>query len=282
MKLSTPIPFQEAVGQLAGKQIIPSDLSSLEWSGVPQQLRDRAFFSARVTNAQFLQGAKDKIDSILNPRTVQRTDRVTPDNPEGFVTEGINPATARAELKQLLQEIGYQPDADKRGTIQDLSSDRRLNLIIKTNLEMAQGYGGWLQGQDPAVLRAYPAQELFRLEDRKEPRDWLSRWQGAGGRLFGGRMIALKSDSVWTEISAFGNPYPPFDFNSGMWVRPVARQEAMSLGLAVPDSQPSTLDTFNSSLQSSVEHLDEDLQEALRISFGDLITIVKGVAKWVS
>jgi hypothetical protein len=40
----------------------------------------------------------------------------------------------------------------------------------------------------------------------------------AGGQIFGGRMIALKSDPIWTAISAFGTPYPPFDYNSGMWV----------------------------------------------------------------
>ena len=135
------------------------------------------------------------MESILNPVQEKRADRITPTNPEGYVTEGLNPASARAELKQILQSIGYNP-GDKAGGIQDLGSDARINLQIKMNVESAQGYGSYLQGQAEGAIDAFPAQELFRAEDREEPRNWPTRWMQAGGQSFGGRMIALKNDQI--------------------------------------------------------------------------------------
>ena len=38
-------------------------------------------------------------------------------------------------------------------------------------------------------------------------------------------MVALKEDPVWTRISRFGQPWPPFDFNSGMGVEDVSHDE---------------------------------------------------------
>ena len=44
-------------------------------------------------------------------------------------------------------------------------------------------------------------------------------------------MIALKGDPIWTHISAFHLPFPPFDIDSGMDVDGVPREEAEKLGL---------------------------------------------------
>lgn len=44
-------------------------------------------------------------------------------------------------------------------------------------------------------------------------------------------MVALKTSPIWVELSRFGYPYPPFDFNSGMWVRPVSDDDCEALGL---------------------------------------------------
>ena len=160
-------PFAEALSQLSRRTPQAADLSSSQWADVPLALRERAFFSARVTNAQYLQNIKDRVESILNPRTVQRDGRP--------VTEGLNLASARAELKLVLQSIGYNP-GEKAGGLEDLSSDARLNLQLKQNVESAQGFGNFLQGQAEGALDAFPAQELFRAEDREEPRNWPTRW----------------------------------------------------------------------------------------------------------
>ena len=113
----------------------------------------------------------------------------------------------------------------------DLSSDSRLNLIIETNTQMAYGYGQYAAQQDPVLLDAFPCLELYRLEQRIEKRDWRARWLAAGGHLYNKRMIARKDSPIWSSISRFNTPYPPFDFNSGMWTRNISRKTASNLGI---------------------------------------------------
>ena len=215
--------FLEAVVKQLARTVTPSPMSAAQWAEIPTAIRERSLFSARVTNTRHLQTLKDKIDMILAPRT-ERNDDGT------LATRGMDIATARRDIKDLLTAINYDPGADE-GTIKDLGSDQRIELQLKQNVESAQGFGNFVQGTAPGVIDAYPAQELFRAEDRMEPRDWEQRWQDAGGQMFGGRMIAMKSSPIWEAISAFGVAWPPFDYGSGMWVRDVDRDEAIALGL---------------------------------------------------
>jgi hypothetical protein len=142
-----------------------------------------------------------------------------------------------------------------------LSSDGRINLVLRTNTQMMQGEGWWLQGQDAAVLDEFPAQELFRAEARVKERDWIQRFRLAGqqtGDPMGtgwtitsdGKMIALKNHPIWQKLSdpslfpdGLGNPWPPFAFSSGMDVRDVDRDTAESIGIIQPGQivQPMTL-----------------------------------------
>ncbi len=266
-------PFKEALNKLASRTPRAADLSSSEWADVPLALRERAFFSARVTNARLLQDIKDRVEAILNPRTVERDGRE--------VTEGMTITSARAELKQILQGIGYNP-GEKAGTIQDLSSDARLNLVLKTNVESAQGYGNYLQGQAPGALDEFPAQELFRAEEREDERPWPTIWMQAGGEIFpGGRMVALKDDNIWTEISRWGTPWPPFDYNSGMWVRDVSRSETEQLGLLEPGELfDPVVEKFNEKLKASTRGLSPELLASLKKSFGDQVVITGDAIKW--
>lgn len=266
MIFKTPIPFEEALQSRQVKALLPTTLSSGELMEIAPDLRERSMFSARTVNAEHLQRISDKIDTILNPVS------------EDGRTVGLDWATARLELKQGLRSDGYLPDPDQFGTLKDLSSDVRLNTIIKTNVEMAQGYGQFAQGQDEAVLDQWPAQELFRAEGRKVPRDWESIWREHGGESFGGRMIALKDDPIWTEISAFGLPYPPFDFGSGMWVRDIDRTEAESLGLLNADQRVEPQSRgFNADLQMTPAVRDEALMSALMQDVGDKYSLTDGV-----
>lgn len=275
-------PFAEALAKLSSRTPQAADLSSSQWADVPLALRERAFFSARVTNVQYAQQLKDLAESILNPVQIRREDRVTPQNPEGFVTVGENMATAREKARAALAGFSYDP-GEKAGGIQDLSSDARLNLQLKTNVESAQGFGNFLQGQAEGALDAFPAQELFRAEDREEPRNWPTRWMQAGGQIFNGRMIALKSDAVWEAISAFGTPYPPFDFNSGMWVRDIDRLEAIDLGLmSETDSAEPVVEKFNAKLEASVQNIEPDLLKSLKESFGDKVVAEGGRVRWAA
>lgn len=227
----------------AVKSVLPTELRSDLLSTLPAEIRERALFSAGVTNAELLDHINKGIEEILR----------------GEKTE----AQVREELINL----------DKFMTDTELSKNGRLDLVINTNVDLARGFGQWMQGQRPAILDVYPAQELFRSEDRNEPRDWPERWAAAGGDFFPGdsdypegRMIALKNDPIWTEISAFGLPYAPFDFNSGMDVEDIDRDEAEELGLLTADDTVEPEErSFNEDLQASPDIASDALVSAMEV-----------------
>jgi hypothetical protein len=209
MIFSAPISFAEALQSRAVRSVLPTDLSSAELAKISSDLLERALFSARVTSAEYLQAIKDVLDQYIDGK--------------------IDLASARLQLQQKLDSLGYRPLPDEEGKMTDLSSDARVNLVLRTNAQMAAGYGHWIQGQNKLVLSHWPAQELVRVAPRRVPRNWVQRWSDAGGKFYQGRMIAKKNDDIWVRINRFGYPYPPFDYNSGMGVRDIDRDTALSL-----------------------------------------------------
>lgn len=248
MILTTPIPFRDAVTMHARRGVMPTSLRSADLQRLDASILRASFFSSQTTQRWLLDGYKSRIQALIDPQRVQRPDRVTPENPQGYVTEGLSEAELRTQIKELLASMDYQPAASKAGTIQDLSSNQRIELVIRTNAEMAQSHGYWEQGQARELLDAFPAQELVRVEDRNDKRTWVQRWRAAGGTVYPGkspglplepgfsegRLIARKDSPVWASINRFGNPYPPFDFNSGVGVEDVSYDEAVKLGVMKP------------------------------------------------
>ena len=274
MIFTSPIPFDEALESVELKAILPTAASTFQLRRIAPELRARAFFSARTTNAWYLGRMHEMIGDLVGARRTA----------EGIL---LNPAEVRTQLKESLNAIGYDPEAAgvKPGSLKDLSSDARLNLIIDTQEKMAAGYGSWAQGQNAAVLDQWPAQELYRAEGRKEPRDWISCWRDVGGQFYGGgRMIALKNDQIWTRVSAFGLPYPPFDFNSGMDVADVTRDEAIDFGLIDRDTKIQPQERpFNEGLEaaSPVER-QTALFTALLESLGPQVEFSNGAFRFLS
>jgi hypothetical protein len=254
------LPFTEAIQSLVQKNLLPTSMGSAEIRALDAGLRRQSLFSARTTITRYLDDIKATVESVINPKQVAR---VLEDGTTQMVTEGFNPATARQNLREQLRALGYQPSEREAGTIQDLASDARLNLVIKTNTEIAQGAGQFVQqNADAETVDAYPALELFRLEERKDPRDWAQRWRiaaqvagdakAAGVLEFTGRMVALKSSGIWQQLGdgaggyedTLGNPYPPFAFQSGMFTEEVSRDSAEELGLLDP-GQPAQAARFD-------------------------------------
>ncbi len=271
-------PFAAALKSLGDRNVRPTSMTSAELRAASVSMRQQSFFSAQTLLEDYLDAAKESVLSLLHPTTEQRADRVTAENPEGNVTVGLNDAYARTKLRELLKQLGYAPDAADAGTIKDLSSDARIQLVLRTNKELAQGQGNWLNSQRTGVLESFPADELFRLEDRAVKRDWLTRWRLAGDQTGdpigtgwtvtpGGRMIALKNHEIWNWIGsselfedALDVVWPPFAFNSGMWVRDVSRKECEEIGLmdaadAAPEPQniASALSAFVGKLSKYAE-----------------------------
>lgn len=262
-------PLPEAVRRIAAKTPVASRLRTAEWSRVPLALRERAQFSAGVESVRLLGTIQDKLEKRI-----------------GMVQEEVAGGTAHVDrssfigdLRKIAQEEGLGTGT---GGLTDVSSRKRLGLVYDMQTRQAAEFARWKMGEDPDVLDAYPAQELIREEDRIVPRDWRARWAGKGGRFPMGRMVALKSDPVWAAISAFGTPWPPFDFGSGMGIEDVSREEAESLGVlpAGQKVEPQGERDFNESLEASVADVPPDLQDWMEMSFGDKVAIVDGRAEW--
>lgn len=268
---------QLAAQRLREKTPVGSPLNSAEWSQVPLALRDRAFFSAEVEKLRLLQRMQDSIQGALDMVRRGGGDGAYQTR-ERFI----------AEMQKLARAEGLDPrnrdaTADRSGTLQDITSERRLKLIYDFQQQSAQEYARWKAEQDPAVLAAYPAQEFVRVSARKVPRqNWPERWVQAGGRVYNGRMIALKNDPVWRKLSRFGTPYPPFDFGSGMGLRDIKRKDAEALGLIKPGDLPpkGAEEDFNADLQASIADLNPEYRRLLQQTFGDQIKIDGDTVHW--
>jgi len=286
MIFSSPPSLTDALKNALAKRVLAlsPDIGTQEiQNNIPAAIRQRAFFSARPPYADYLQETSTEIQRLLQPDVIVNPDGTTRAPAKG---ESISPAEVRARMKERLAALDYRPAEGEAGTIKDLSSDRRTNLIISTQLGMSRGYGNWRQSQAPAVLDLFPADELFRALDKEKPRDWVNRWNDARATLGDsttataadifdvGPFIALKNDPIWTEISAFGNPYPPFDFQSGMRVRDVSRPDAIAAGVLAPDEtvEPAQASFEDPSLEDIPESIPEPFASILRQAFASFIS----------
>jgi hypothetical protein len=271
--LLQPTPIAEAVAKLGGKSPVLSVLRTAEWAEIPAALRERAFFSAGVDWADFLQAGQGKLLDALN----FRKEKVA--HGEAFVDR----SSFIGDMRKLVIGAG-KGKGDEPKDLTDLASRARLGLIFDMQTQSAMGHARWKFEQRPAVLNAFPAQELLPSTSRFPRTDWDDRWDAAGGpRPEGarGRLVALKTDPVWTAISRFGVPWPPFDFGSKRELRDLDRAEAEELGLLTTEDELEPIEAqFNQDLQASVESLSPDMLSALQAAFGDQIEIRDGKAKW--
>lgn len=251
-----------AAEKILGKALAGSNLDTAGWSAIQAGLRDRAFFSSKVEDARILHEARRMCAEVADGKRAA--------------------SEFRRDMRTLLSRMGH-PQGD--GGLTDLYSQKRLDVLLDTNVRQARGYIQYREGCSEGALMAFPAQELVRVQAREKPRDWEERWVRAGGRFHGGRMIALKNDPIWTAISAFGTPWPPFDFNSGMGVEDIDFETAVELGLIQEDTpipEPEEMN-FNEGLEAELP-LDgiAEMDEMLRDAFGSQIEIVGNVARWNS
>jgi hypothetical protein len=231
-----PDPAAEELKLATERGVLPTSLGTAGLRAeLAAELRVKSVFLAKCSNVRYLSFVKVVIDKMA----------------AGEIGEG----QARTFLYDFLKMVDYTPDGGfpdqpagtaepaLRGTLQDLSSYRRVNLIIRTQYQLYHGRAQQLNGSDPQRLATAPAWELIRVEDRNAPRDWPARWVVAGGTLVeGGRMIALKGDPIWGELGSSGNfddaldvDHPPFAFQSGMGWEEISKWEWDHLGLTGPD-----------------------------------------------
>lgn len=201
------------------------------------------------------------------------------------IAEGnLSPAEARRLVRQTLLAAGYR--ADSPGSWGDMAQGTaRQKLILDTNVKKAAGYA-WHEAVKGDA--AHPAQRLVRKGARREPRNWQARWQQAWGSLpadekkkaLPTQFVALTDCAIWSAISRWGDPYPPFDYNSGMDVLPVDRATAISLGLIpeAPSSDPSNADADGFGMKKEItgaipEHTRDKLMAWLNSAKARLSTL---------
>lgn len=240
---------------------LPTDANSADLARLPVAIRRQALFSARL--------------NTLGP-LVQIGNDV-----KGILDGNRSASQARRDIRKALTAAGYQPPADAIGGLRDHTSRTRLDLILQQNVRAARGYGKWAADMSPIALDSWPAQELVRIMSKRNPRGtWKRRWVEAGGKLIGSRMIALKTDPIWTNINRFGVPYPPYDYGSGMGVMDIDRDQAIRLGL-ITDSQTLTPEPipFPDMATANLPDLSQmpALQDAILKVFGNNATISDSV-----
>lgn len=274
---ATPDQVSQVALEIAGDRgVLPTSLGSAEIRDrFAAEVRARAVFSSRTTSAHYLQGLKDAVDLAL----------------QGGYENDV--PMMRLRLKEELARLGYTPETGfpgdaaleippaLPGSLQDLSSDRRINLILETQISLARGASQRMRGLERGRRERYPAWELVRVYSRKTPRGeadtigWAERWTRLGGPIVpGGRFVALKDDPIWAALGdpvhyrdALGVEHPPFAYQSGMrWVE-IAKDEAESLGLlpaAVvrPMAEPTPAEALPEP-EASLRGLDEDLRRKL-------------------
>lgn len=264
-----------AAEKILQKALVGSNIDSREWNSVQAGLRDRAFFSSQVTEIQLLDAFR-----LQSAR---------------HAAGAADISKLRIELRDYMTRAGMRPGD---GTIKDLFSKARLDVILKTNVATARGFVRYANGMSPGAFAAFPAMKLLRIRQRKQGRAWDARWKAAGDSVgwkgatpdFGTR-TALKDSPIWQALGegaggyrdGLGNPYPPFAWGSGVGVVDVSRKEAIELGLITDESlrektaelekqrDEGTLPGMNDNLSASFDagHWSGDEVKFLHASFGD-------------
>lgn len=260
--ITKPMPFNEAIGFLLDKEQLPAEWNAADWREQEADFRTKAFFSAKVENARFV----DRAQGLLFDYLAKVRDDVT--TPDGVRTTALRVA-GREHFVKLMREFMLAEGMAKeeempkvnQKDVTDIRSMGRLRLIFDTNVRQSYGFGQWKQGMKPAVLRAFPAARLIRDMGVKEPRP---RHQANLGE------VRLKTDKRWAEfhndpeIGGFGVPWGPYGYNSGCTQEDVSRATAIRLGLIRADEEPQPQAiNINDGLKASIRNMDPALKAKL-------------------
>lgn len=266
--LSDPVPFDQALAFARDRVSLPTTLGHGALATLRRELGARALILARVSDARILSAVHRRVNELA--RGIQ-------ERPGDY----MDPATFRVEMQQILNLTGYQAEAGREGTISDLRSTARLNLIVDTETELAAGRAQQAADLDPDISDAFPAWELYRAtKPNGIERDWEERWRIAADQSGDttamaafeatGRMMARKDSAIWTELGSTDNfddaldtDHPPFAFNSGMAVKNVNRRTAMDAGLIERGQRIAAQQRPQSPMRVNVSDISPQIRDAL-------------------
>lgn len=281
MPTATVAPLAEATRKISRKTQLGAALSSKQWESVPVQVREAAQFSAHVESERLLAVIQDKLEKSI-----------------GMVAEKVRAGDALvdrdsfiADVQATAQSLGIETTGGQyKGTIRDIQSVPRLNLIFEMQRQRAFGYARRKIGMDPDAIDEAPAYRFERVEDRDQPReDWEERWQAAAESVgyegvARGEMVALKTSPIWAALSRFGTPWPPFDYMSGWGVTDVWREDAVAMGLIEQgdDVEPAEDAPFTDGMEASVAGLDPEAVRRVLAAFKGKLDQEGDALKWTA
>lgn len=252
---------------MRGKQSVPSDMRTAQWDAVSAWCKERAFFMASVTSAETLQAFRSAVQQMVDG-TMSGTD-------------------ARKLLRMHLHGSGYQAPAGLEGTIKDLSTTARLKVTLNTNVEMARG---WAQMNQYKGDIAHPGIMLYRaIWPKGQPRDWVNICRERVGNMAGvvltgdpnAPMVALSNSPAWVMLSRFKQPGPPYEFNSGMRIKPVSLDDCIDKYHLITEDDADTLAAVEQdrmpALNDGTACTPQVSERALR---DELTRQLQGLAEW--
>jgi hypothetical protein len=260
MQFIATIPFPEAIDKLIERNIVTSSANSTDWARIATGLRERSFFSATVESARVLQSMKDYLEEYL------RVSRFAPTSHEAGALVSQGRAEFVADMRELAIREGLgkiDPVTGKidpnirEGDLTDIRSIRRLELVFDTQVEAAQEFGYWQQGQDPAILDVFPALRFIRVRPVIAPRSYHEAALGE---------IRRKDDlQYWISLNRdFGVPWGPWGYSSGCGVEDADRDEAIAAGVIQPgDRVRPVAQDFNEGLSAGILDFSSDIVAAL-------------------
>lgn len=253
-----PLAFTEALDAVAGRQVTPSAFRTAEWAGVDVEIRQRAFFSAGVESAGFLDRSREFILDYLAKTIDPATGGLKAQGRQQFVRD-MREFAIREGLGRVDPTTGTIDPVIRESDLRDLRSIARLQLIFDTQVESAMAYGYWRQGLSRVNLATFPAQRFIRIRPVLTPRPYHAANEN---------VVKLKTDiAFWLDMNRdFNVPWGPWGFNSGMGVEDVSRREAIALGLLRPDEKldPAPLMPYNAMMQASAARLSTVSRANLR------------------
>ena len=204
-----PLTFTEAEAMLSARLDTPTALKYKEIAATwDADFRHRAFFSARVTEATVLSELHNRVQAVLDGKMTDK--QAVALLRDYFVGPGADP----------LAKMGFAPKAGAR-TIAELASLPRLQLIVETNVRMAQECGHYQQWAESAAFYRYGIWRCGYAEEHRE--EHLAR---------DGKVYAF-DHPIWTQSPPGG------EFNCHCYREIASEDEIRALGLTPePPSSP--------------------------------------------
>ena len=261
MMFESPLPFAEAIAKLMARGIVPSAADTRTWAGVALEIRERAFFSARVESARVLQSMRDYLDDYLRS-TRSGPDQALASSGRAEFVANMREMAIREGLGRIDPLTGLIDPNIRESDLTDIRSIRRLELVFDTQIESASEYGFWAQGQDPDILYTFPARRFIRIRPVASPRPYHEAALGT---------VRRKDDlGFWLSLNRdFGVPWGPWGFGSGCGDEDVDRDEAIATGVIRETDQIQPIARpFNSGLSAGVRDLASDITAALARTLG--------------